>query len=59
MGKIIEANALTFQLDATLSRPSLPPPPSSPNFTLDALPAATLPVYTGLFLTFLNELKNL
>jgi len=24
------------------------PPPSSPNFTLDALPVATLPIYPGL-----------
>jgi len=48
MGKITEAGALTIQLDATSSGPSMPPPPSSPNFTLDALPAATLPIYPGL-----------
>jgi len=48
MGKITEASALTIQLDATPSGPSTPPPPSSPNFTPDALPVATLPIYPGL-----------
>jgi len=48
MGKIIEASALTIQLDATLSEPLMPPPLSFPSFTPDALPAATLPIYNGL-----------
>jgi len=47
-GKIIEASALTIWLDATPPRPSMPPPPSSPSFTPDALPAATLPIYAEL-----------
>ena len=46
--KIMEAGAPTIRLDATHSRPSMPPPPSSPNFMPDALPAATLPIYAGL-----------
>jgi len=37
----------TIWLDATPSGPSMPPPTSSPNFMLDALPAATLPIYPG------------
>jgi len=32
VGKIIEASAPTVWLDATLSGPSMPPPPSSPQF---------------------------
>jgi len=48
MGKITEAGVPTILLDATPSGPSMPPPPSSPNFMPDALPAATLPIYAGL-----------
>jgi len=48
VAKIIQASVLTIRLDATPSGPSMPPPPSSPSFTLDALPAATLPIYSGL-----------
>ena len=48
MGKIIEASAPTIRLDATSSESLMPPPPSTPNFTPDALPAATLPIYPGL-----------
>jgi len=48
VGKIIEASAPTIRLDATPSGPSIPPPPSSPNFTPDVLPAATLPIYPDL-----------
>jgi len=32
VGKIIEASALIIRLDATPSGPSMPPPPSSPQF---------------------------
>jgi len=39
---------LTVKLDATPSGPSMPPPPSPPNFMPDALSAATLPIYHGL-----------
>jgi len=46
-GKITEADAPTIRLDATQSRLSVPPPPSSPIFTPDALSAATLPIYLG------------
>ena len=38
----------TVQLGATPSELVSDPPPSSPIFTLDALPAATLPIYPGL-----------
>jgi len=44
----MEASALTIRLDAIPSGPSMPPPPSFPNFTPDALPATTLPIYPGL-----------
>jgi len=37
VGKITEASAPTIRLDATPSRLSMPPPPPSTNFTLDAL----------------------
>jgi len=44
-----EASVPTIQLDARPSGPSsMPPPPSSLNFTPDALPAATLSIYPGL-----------
>jgi len=46
--KIIEASALTIRLDATPSGPSMSPSSSFPNFTPDALPAATLPIYPDL-----------
>jgi len=48
MEKIIQASAPTIRLDATVSGPSMPPPPSSPNFTPDALSFATLPIYPDL-----------
>ena len=41
-GEVIEASALTIRLDATVATPSgptIPPPPFSPNFIADALPA--------------------
>ena len=47
--KITEPSARTIRLDATPSRPTIPPPPSSPpNFTPDAFPVAMLPIYPGL-----------
>jgi len=46
--KITEADTLTIQLGATPSRLISDPPLSSPIFTPDALPAATLPLYPGL-----------
>ena len=45
--KITEADAPTIRLDATQSGLSVPPPPSYPIFTSDALSAATLPIYLG------------
>jgi len=47
-GKITAADIPTIQLGATLSRLISNSPPSLPIFTLDALPAATLPLYPGL-----------
>jgi len=47
-GKITEADAPTIRLDATLFRLLVPPPPSSPIFMLNALSAATLPIYPSL-----------
>jgi len=47
-GKITEADAPTIRLDATPSELSVPQPPSSPIFTLNALSAASLPIYPGL-----------
>jgi len=43
--KITEADAPTIWLGATPSGLFSNPSPSSPIFTLDALPAATLPIY--------------
>ena len=53
-GKILEADTLTIWLDATPSRLISDPPPSSPIFTPDALPAAILPIYP-----FLGQTPNL
>jgi len=47
-GKITEADTLTIQLGATASGLISDPPPLSPIFTPDALPAANLPLYPGL-----------
>ena len=48
-GKITEADALTIRLDAIPSGLSVLPPPShTPICTLNALSAATLPIYPGL-----------
>jgi len=47
-GKITEVDTPTVQLGATPSELISEPPPSSPIFTPDALPAATLPIYPGL-----------
>ena len=47
-GKITEADTPTIRLGATPSGLISDPPPSSPIFTPDALPAATLSVYRGL-----------
>jgi len=47
-GKITEAESPTIRLGATLFGLISDPPPSSPIFTLDALPAATLLLYSGL-----------
>jgi len=47
-GNIIEADTPTIRLGATLSGLISHPPPSSPIFTPDALPATTLPIYLGL-----------
>ena len=49
-GKTTEADTLTIRMDVTPSGLISNPPPSSPLriFTLDALPAATLPLYPGL-----------
>jgi len=46
-GKITEADTPIIHLDATPSRLSVPPPPSSPHFTPNAPSAATLPIYHG------------
>jgi len=47
-GKITEADTPTIRMGATPSVLISDPPPSSPIFTPDALPAATLPLYPGL-----------
>jgi len=48
-GKMTKSATLTIQMGATPSGLiSDPPPSSAPTFTLDALPAATLPLYPGL-----------
>jgi len=47
-GKITEADTRTIWLGTTQSRLISDPPPPSPIFTPDALPAATLPLYPGL-----------
>ena len=47
-GKIAEADAPAIHLDATPIRTVGAPPPSSPIFTPDALPAATIPICSGL-----------
>ena len=46
-GGISDADTPTIRLGATPSGLISDPPPSSPIFTLDALPAATLPIYPG------------
>ena len=46
-GNIIEADTKTVRLDATPSELISDPPPSSPIFTPDALPATTLRIYPG------------
>jgi len=46
-GKITEAEAPTIRMDATPSGLSVPPPPSSPILTPNALSVATLPIYSG------------
>jgi len=47
-GKISAADTPTIRLGVTPSGLISDPPPSSPIFTPDALPAATLPIYPGL-----------
>jgi len=47
-GKITEADAPTIRLDATPSWLSVPPPPSSPIFTWNAIFVTTVPIYPGL-----------
>jgi len=47
-GKISQADTSTIWLGATPSGLISDPPPSSPIFTPDPLPAANLPVYPGL-----------
>jgi len=47
-GEMSEADTPTNQLGTTPSGLINNPPPSSPNFSPDALPAATLPIYPGL-----------
>jgi len=47
-GKITEADTLTIHLGATPSGLISDPPPSSPIFMPDALPAAALPLYPDL-----------
>jgi len=44
----IEAEAPTIQLEATPSKLSVPPPPSSPHFLPNTLSTTTLPIYPGL-----------
>jgi len=44
-GKMTEAEVPTIRPDATPSGLSVPPPPSSPIFTPNALSEATLPIY--------------
>jgi len=46
--KITEADTPTIRVGATPSGLISDPPPSSSIFTLDALPATTLPLYPGL-----------
>ena len=46
-GKIIEADIPTIRVGSSSSG-LISDPPSSPIFMLDALPAATLPLYPGL-----------
>jgi len=46
--KITEADTLTIQLGATLSRLISNPPPPSPIFTLHTLTAAALAIHPGL-----------
>jgi len=45
--KITEADTPTVHTDTTPSGLPVPPPPSSPHFTQNALSAATLPIYPG------------
>jgi len=47
-GKITEADTPTIWFGATSSELISDPPPSSPIFTPDVLPVATLPLYPGL-----------
>jgi len=47
-GKITQEDTLTIWLGTTPSGLISDPPPSSPHFMPDALPAATLPLYSGL-----------
>jgi len=47
-GKITEAGTSTIRLGVTSSGRISDPPPSSPIFTPDALPAANLPLHPGL-----------
>jgi len=47
-GKMTVADAPAIQLGATPSALLNKPPPSSPTFTPDAIPAATLSLYPGL-----------
>jgi len=47
-GMTTEVDTLTIRLGDTPSRLISDLPPSSPIFTPDALPAATLPLYPGL-----------
>jgi len=47
-GEISEADTPTVWLGATPSGLTSDPPPSSPIFTPDALPALTVPIYPGL-----------
>jgi len=47
-GEISQADTPTIRLSATPSGLISNPPPPSPNFMPDALPAATLPIYPGM-----------
>jgi len=47
-GEISEADTPTIRMGTTPSGLITDPPPSSPTFTPDATPAATLPIYPGL-----------